>query len=78
MTAARALNAASEALVVKDLYKSFSGLDVLKGVSLEARQGDVISMIGSSGSGKSTFCAASTCLRSRTGALCPSMVKPSP
>ena len=55
MTAARALNAASEALVVKDLYKSFSGLDVLKGVSLEARQGDVISMIGSSGSGKSTF-----------------------
>src|SRR3546814_2456751 len=33
----------------------FRSLEVLKGVSLEARQGDVISMIGASGSGKSTF-----------------------
>lgn len=42
-------------LVVKDLHKSFGSIDVLKGVSLEAHKGDVISMIGSSGSGKSTF-----------------------
>ncbi len=42
-------------LVVKDLYKRFNALEVLKGVSLEANKGDVISMIGSSGSGKSTF-----------------------
>lgn len=40
---------------VQDLHKSFGPLDVLKGVSLIARQGDVISLIGSSGSGKSTF-----------------------
>ncbi|MFE8070791.1 ABC transporter ATP-binding protein [Marinobacteraceae bacterium S3BR75-40.1] len=42
-------------LVVKDLHKSFGNLEVLKGVSLEAHKGDVISLIGSSGSGKSTF-----------------------
>jgi ABC-type histidine transport system ATPase subunit len=43
------------ALGVEDIYKSFGNLEVLKGVSLIAREGDVISMIGSSGSGKSTF-----------------------
>ena len=42
-------------LVVTDLHKSFNDLKVLKGVSLETEKGDVISMIGSSGSGKSTF-----------------------
>jgi len=42
-------------LVVRDLHKRFNDLEVLKGVSLEAHKGDVISMIGSSGSGKSTF-----------------------
>ncbi|PID42642.1 MAG: histidine/lysine/arginine/ornithine ABC transporter ATP-binding protein [Proteobacteria bacterium] len=42
-------------LVVNDLHKQFGQTKVLKGVSLEAHKGDVISMIGSSGSGKSTF-----------------------
>lgn len=42
-------------LKVEDLHKSYGALEVLKGVSLDARQGDVISMLGSSGSGKSTF-----------------------
>ena len=38
-----------------DIHKRFGQNEVLKGVSLEARAGDVISIIGSSGSGKSTF-----------------------
>lgn len=42
-------------LVVQDLHKTFNENEVLKGVSIEAHKGDVISMIGSSGSGKSTF-----------------------
>jgi ABC-type histidine transport system ATPase subunit len=42
------------ALVVRNLQKSFGSLEVLKGVSFSARQGDVIALIGSSGSGKST------------------------
>ncbi|MEP3438206.1 MAG: ATP-binding cassette domain-containing protein, partial [Hoeflea sp.] len=33
----------------------FGPIEVLKGVDLHANQGDVVSMIGSSGSGKSTF-----------------------
>jgi octopine/nopaline transport system ATP-binding protein len=43
------------ALSVRDIHKSFGALDVLRGISLEAHKGDVISIIGSSGSGKSTF-----------------------
>ncbi len=43
------------ALVVEQMYKSFGMLEVLKGVSMTAAQGDVIALIGASGSGKSTF-----------------------
>ena len=42
-------------LTVKDLYKSYGSLEVLNGISLSAKKHDVISIIGSSGSGKSTF-----------------------
>jgi len=42
-------------LTVDDLHKKFGENEVLKGVSLKAKAGDVISLIGSSGSGKSTF-----------------------
>ena len=42
-------------LKAEDIHKSFGDVEVLKGISLEARQHDVISILGSSGSGKSTF-----------------------
>ncbi len=42
-------------LVAEDIYKCFGDLEVLKGISMTANKGDVISLIGSSGSGKSTF-----------------------
>ncbi len=42
-------------LEVQDLHKRYGNHEVLKGVSLAAKAGDVISIIGSSGSGKSTF-----------------------
>ncbi len=42
-------------LQVKNIHKRFGSNEVLKGVSLTAHAGDVISIIGSSGSGKSTF-----------------------
>ena len=38
-----------------DVHKSFGQLEVLKGISLSAAKGDVLSIIGASGSGKSTF-----------------------
>jgi ABC-type histidine transport system ATPase subunit len=43
------------ALEIRDLHKRFGDLHVLRGVSMTAHEGDVISVIGSSGSGKSTM-----------------------
>ena len=40
---------------LRELRKSFGPLEVLKGISLEARRGEVLSILGSSGSGKSTM-----------------------
>src|SRR3989339_1411172 len=40
---------------VKDIYKSYGGREVLKGVSLDVKDGETISIIGGSGCGKSTF-----------------------
>jgi arginine/ornithine transport system ATP-binding protein len=49
------MTAAPLKLQVENIHKRFGSIEVLKGVSLSARAGDVISIIGSSGSGKSTF-----------------------
>jgi ABC-type histidine transport system ATPase subunit len=46
---------AQVALRVVDLKKWFGAIEVLKGISLTAMRGEVISILGSSGSGKSTF-----------------------
>ena len=43
------------ALSITNLHKSFGKLEVLKGVDLQAKQGDVVAIIGGSGSGKSTM-----------------------
>jgi histidine transport system ATP-binding protein len=42
-------------LIVEGLRKRYGNNEVLKGVTLRAKAGSVISIIGSSGSGKSTF-----------------------
>ena len=43
------------AVAVRNLEKRYGSLTVLRGVSLEARTGEVVSIIGASGSGKSTM-----------------------
>ena len=40
---------------VNDLHKSFSGNNVLNGITEEIKEGEVVVVIGPSGSGKSTF-----------------------
>ncbi|WP_186016600.1 ABC transporter ATP-binding protein [Burkholderia gladioli] len=49
------MNSQMHKLFVDDLHKQYGSNEVLKGVSLKAHAGDVISVIGSSGSGKSTM-----------------------
>lgn len=39
----------------KDIKKSFGSLEVLKGISLEVKKGEIVSIIGPSGAGKTTL-----------------------
>ncbi len=47
----------SEELIIEalDVHKSFGELQILKGISLQVRRGEVVVLIGASGSGKTTF-----------------------
>ncbi|MGJ8604212.1 MAG: ABC transporter ATP-binding protein [Marivita sp.] len=42
-------------LQIRNLHKQYGSLEVIKGVDITAHRGDVVSLIGSSGSGKSTI-----------------------
>ncbi|MDN7177195.1 ATP-binding cassette domain-containing protein [Caballeronia sp. SEWSISQ10-4 2] len=50
----QAASGVGRAVAVRGLTKSYGDVPVLKGIDLTANQGDVISIIGASGSGKST------------------------
>ena len=50
-----------------DLHKTFGDHDVLKGINLEVNKGEVVSIIGSSGSGKSTILRCINLLEEPTG-----------
>ena len=64
-----AVGAAPEAIHIENLHKKFGELHVLKGVSLSARDGDVVAIIGGSGSGKSTLLRCINCLENPTSGL---------
>lgn len=51
------MSALDESLVIQaqSVHKRFGELEILKGVSLNVRRGEVVVLIGASGSGKTTF-----------------------
>ena len=49
-------------LEMRNVKKSFDDLEVLKGISLEVNQGEVLAVIGPSGGGKSTLLRCATTL----------------
>lgn len=65
----KAQDGAAEAIHVENLHKKFGQLHVLKGVSLSARDGEVIAIIGGSGSGKSTLLRCINCLENPTSGI---------
>ena len=52
---------------VRDLRKRFDTNDVLKGINIDINRGDVLCVIGASGSGKSTFLRCLNLLEKPTG-----------
>ena len=57
----------STIISVKNLQKKFNDNAVLKGVSIDIKKGDVVCVIGASGSGKSTFLRCLNMLEIPTG-----------
>ena len=55
MSAAIDAAPAKVAVELTDLHKRFGSLEVLKGISVKAHEGEVVSILGASGSGKSTM-----------------------
>ena len=42
-------------ILAEDIHKSYGSLKVLKGISLEIKKGEVVSVVGASGAGKTTL-----------------------
>lgn len=61
------MNGGAPMLSARDIHKRFGDIEVLKGISLDAHPGDVITILGASGSGKSTFLRCLNFLETPTG-----------
>ena len=56
---------------IRSIYKSYGGLNVLKGINLDIATGEVLSIVGPSGAGKTTLLQiAGTLERPDSGSVC--------
>lgn len=56
---------------LKNIHKKYDDLEVIKGIDLKIEQGEVVSIIGPSGTGKSTLLRCINCLeKPDTGEIC--------
>ncbi len=55
VTSEKKRSVAAPVIEIRNLHKAYGALEVIKGVDITAQKGDVVSLIGSSGSGKSTI-----------------------
>ena len=60
------VNNAETILSISGLKKSFGELEVLKGIDIDIKKGEVVAVIGPSGCGKSTFLRCLNCLEDPT------------
>ncbi|MGX8706205.1 MAG: ATP-binding cassette domain-containing protein, partial [bacterium] len=57
-------------LIVKDLKVNYGGIEALKGISFEVEQGQIVTLIGANGAGKSTTLRAiSGLVKTASGAI---------
>ena len=53
-----------------DIHKAYGDVQILKGVSLQVKRGEVVVLIGASGSGKTTFIRCINLLEEIQGGRC--------
>lgn len=49
------MNSYQNKILLKNISKSFDGMEILKDINIEAKEGELVSILGPSGSGKSTI-----------------------
>ena len=54
MSAAQQTNGHGPVLVVEDIHTFYGSIEALKGISLEVNEGEIVTLIGANGAGKST------------------------